>query len=88
MTARKPILLGWVLAVTLFFGGMLWYWWLASRAYRGAPAGWIIDFFTPFPMRLMIGTGFYSLVAMTIIQGVVLVRRWLRRAVGPRNPSN
>ena len=89
MTARKSILFGWVLAITLFSGGMLWYLWLASRAHRGAPAGWIVDFFVPFPLRLMIATGSYSLVAMSIVQVVFLVRRWLQRVASPRNrPSN
>jgi hypothetical protein len=63
---RRVLLFSWLAAASLF---AFWFVWLSIeryQAYKSAPTGWIIDYFTPWPIIVIGALGFWGLMAVAL----------------------
>jgi hypothetical protein len=71
---RRGLLFAWLTTGSLFAFAFTWESIEHYRAYRSAPPGWGVDYFTPWPLIYMGAVGFWGLILVALISLVVFIK--------------
>ena len=71
---RRGLLFAWLTTGSLFAFALGWELIAHYRAYRSAPPGWHVDYFTPWPVIYMGQVGLWGLILVALLSLVVFIK--------------
>lgn len=71
---KRALLFAWLTTGSLFAFSVVWELVEHHQAYKSAPPGWIVDYFTPWPVIIAGMAGFWGLIVVAFISLFVFIR--------------
>jgi hypothetical protein len=72
--AKLALACAWLATASMF---AFWFVWTSVEQYRAsksAPPGWIVDYFTPWPITIIGWAGFWGLAVVALVTLVIFIR--------------